>query len=181
MDFLRRQIGREPNGAVPRMSLAFMSSRMGSGAENDSGGIELYRASKAALNSLTRSFVATDIRDRPVAVLTMHPGWVRTDTGGPRSGARPSRERTAHAPDMLILPPEANVLDRIEPIIDCGALRIKAAPLEVAIGLGRIEIINQLARNPTRRDGRRRNAQSTDQCNAPELHQPGEFHPEASC
>ena len=66
-------------------TLAFMSSRMGSVAENDSGGIELYRASKAALNSLTRSFVATDIRDRPIAVLTMHPGWVRTDMGGPNA------------------------------------------------------------------------------------------------
>jgi NAD(P)-dependent dehydrogenase (short-subunit alcohol dehydrogenase family) len=65
--------------------LAFMSSRMGSVAENLSGGIELYRASKAALNSLTRSFVATDIRDRPIAVLTMHPGWVRTDMGGPNA------------------------------------------------------------------------------------------------
>lgn len=66
-------------------ALAFMSSQMGSVAENVSGGIELYRASKAALNSLTRSFVATDIRDRPIAVLTMHPGWVRTDMGGPNA------------------------------------------------------------------------------------------------
>lgn len=66
-------------------TIALMSSRMGSVAENDSGGIELYRASKAALNSLTRSFVATDKKDRPVAVLTMHPGWVRTDMGGPNA------------------------------------------------------------------------------------------------
>ena len=64
-------------------TLAFMSSNMGSVAGNLSGGMELYRASKAALNSLTRSFVANDVGDRPIAVLTMHPGWVRTAMGGP--------------------------------------------------------------------------------------------------
>ena len=63
-------------------TLAFMSSDMGSVAGNLSGGMELYRASKAALNSLTRSFVATNVGDRPIAVFTMHPGWVRTAMGG---------------------------------------------------------------------------------------------------
>jgi NAD(P)-dependent dehydrogenase (short-subunit alcohol dehydrogenase family) len=42
--------------------------------------MELYRASKAALNSLTRSLVAK--LDRPLTVLSLHPGWVRTDMGG---------------------------------------------------------------------------------------------------
>ena len=64
-------------------TVAFMSSNMGSIAGNLSGGMDLYRASKAALNSLTRGFVANDVRDRPIAVLTMHPGWVRTAMGGP--------------------------------------------------------------------------------------------------
>ena len=64
-------------------TVAFMSSNMGSIGGNLSGGMDLYRASKAALNSLTRGFVANDVRDRPIAVLTMHPGWVRTAMGGP--------------------------------------------------------------------------------------------------
>lgn len=64
-------------------TVAFMSSRMGSLAANETGGMDLYRASKAALNSLTRSFVATVAKERDLRVLTLHPGWVRTDMGGP--------------------------------------------------------------------------------------------------
>jgi NAD(P)-dependent dehydrogenase (short-subunit alcohol dehydrogenase family) len=63
-------------------TIAFMSSRMGSVADNQTGGMDLYRASKAALNSLTRGFVATAVKDRSIRVLTLHPGWVRTDMGG---------------------------------------------------------------------------------------------------
>ena len=60
--------------------VAFITSRLGSVAFNTRGDMELYRASKAALNSLTRSMVAT--MDRPMTVLSLHPGWVRTDMGG---------------------------------------------------------------------------------------------------
>ena len=66
-----------PEGGV----LAFMSSRLGSVGDNVEGGTELYRASKAALNSLTRG-LAAELRDRPITVLSLHPGWVRTDMGG---------------------------------------------------------------------------------------------------
>lgn len=61
--------------------IVFMTSQLGSIARNESGGYDLYRASKAALNSLTRSFVAKLPRRR-LAVLSLHPGWVRTDMGG---------------------------------------------------------------------------------------------------
>ena len=60
--------------------LAFTSSVMGSVAEN-TGGHELYRASKAALNSLTRGLWG-EVRGRDITLLTLHPGWVRTDMGG---------------------------------------------------------------------------------------------------
>jgi NAD(P)-dependent dehydrogenase (short-subunit alcohol dehydrogenase family) len=72
----RALLGRVKEDGV----LAFMTSRMGSVADNKSGDKEMYRASKAALNSLTRSLVAK--LDRPLAVLSLHPGWVRTDMGG---------------------------------------------------------------------------------------------------
>lgn len=62
--------------------IAFMTSILGSVAEDKTGGMDLYRASKAALNSLTRSFVATELGDRSLTVLSLHPGWVKTDMGG---------------------------------------------------------------------------------------------------
>ncbi|MHB8529386.1 MAG: SDR family oxidoreductase [Caulobacteraceae bacterium] len=64
--------------------VAMMTSQLGSIANNTSGGTELYRASKAALNSFTRSFAARH-RDKGLAVLSLHPGWVRTDMGGPNA------------------------------------------------------------------------------------------------
>lgn len=63
-------------------TVAFMSSKMGSVAENRDGSWELYRASKAALNSLVRGFHVKDAQPRSIKVLTLHPGWVRTDMGG---------------------------------------------------------------------------------------------------
>lgn len=58
-----------------------MSSLMGSLADNGSGGSILYRSSKAALNAAMKS-VAIDNRAKEVAVLILHPGWVKTDMGG---------------------------------------------------------------------------------------------------
>ncbi len=62
---------------------AFMSSHRGSTVINLEGGLELYRASKAALNMLARGLWATN-RDRGpsgLTVLSIHPGWVRTAMG----------------------------------------------------------------------------------------------------
>ncbi len=62
--------------------LAFTSSIMGSVALNSDGYHELYRASKAALNSLSRG-LWTEVKGRGITLLNLHPGWVRTDMGGP--------------------------------------------------------------------------------------------------
>ena len=58
-----------------------ISSSMGSIAENTSGGDYIYRTSKAALNMVTKS-LAIDLADRGLTVVSLHPGWVKTDMGG---------------------------------------------------------------------------------------------------
>ena len=65
---------------APRGTCCFMSSHRGSIAINLEGGLELYRASKAALNMLARGLWATN-RDRGLTVLSIHPGWVKTAMG----------------------------------------------------------------------------------------------------
>ncbi|MFJ4345725.1 SDR family oxidoreductase [Pseudomonas sp. NPDC089401] len=61
--------------------LAFMSSILGSVTIPDGGEVCLYKASKAALNSMINSFVV-DVQRPDLCVLAMHPGWVKTDMGG---------------------------------------------------------------------------------------------------
>jgi NAD(P)-dependent dehydrogenase (short-subunit alcohol dehydrogenase family) len=63
-------------------AIAAMSSGLGSVADNEAGGWEVYRASKAALNTLMRSFAARH-RGDPRSLFLIAPGWVRTDMGGP--------------------------------------------------------------------------------------------------
>lgn len=58
-----------------------MSSLMGSMEDNGSGGSILYRSSKAALNAAMKS-IAIDNKHKNIAVLILHPGWVKTDMGG---------------------------------------------------------------------------------------------------
>lgn len=62
--------------------IALQSSRMGSVSDNDSGGRYAYRASKAALNAVGKS-LSVDLKDKGIHVLILHPGWVKTDMGGP--------------------------------------------------------------------------------------------------
>ncbi|KAI1381495.1 NAD(P)-binding protein [Hypoxylon crocopeplum] len=57
--------------------LGVMSSRVGSIADNSTGGSYAYRASKAAVNSVFKS-LAVDLKDKGVVVVIMHPGYVKT-------------------------------------------------------------------------------------------------------
>lgn len=61
--------------------VAIITSRMGSIADNGSGGYYGYRASKAAVNAIGVS-LARDLADRGIAVGLLHPGMVATDMTG---------------------------------------------------------------------------------------------------
>lgn len=61
--------------------VALISSRMGSIADNTSGGSYGYRMSKAALNAAGKS-LALDLAGRGISVAVLHPGYVRTDMTG---------------------------------------------------------------------------------------------------
>jgi NAD(P)-dependent dehydrogenase (short-subunit alcohol dehydrogenase family) len=58
--------------------VAFITSRMGSIADNSSGGAYGYRMSKAALNMAGKS-LAEDLKSDGIAVAILHPGMVKTD------------------------------------------------------------------------------------------------------
>ncbi|MGW5959015.1 SDR family NAD(P)-dependent oxidoreductase [Methylorubrum thiocyanatum] len=69
---------------APGGLIVLMSSKLGSVSLNRGGGWSSYRASKAALNTLARSF-AGQHKGADWGVVLMHPGWVRTDLGGRRA------------------------------------------------------------------------------------------------
>lgn len=64
--------------------LATLSSKMGSIDDNTSGGSYMYRSTKTAVNSVMKS-LSIDLREHGIAVVTLHPGWVETDMGGPNA------------------------------------------------------------------------------------------------
>jgi NAD(P)-dependent dehydrogenase (short-subunit alcohol dehydrogenase family) len=61
--------------------MAFVSSRMGSIALNNSGGSYAYRSSKAGLNMVVKG-LAVDLAPRQISVIALHPGWAATEPGG---------------------------------------------------------------------------------------------------
>lgn len=63
-----------------------VSSRLGSMGANDSGGLYVYRSSKAALNAVWRSFA---IDNQGLIACVLHPGWVATDMGGSSAPVKP--------------------------------------------------------------------------------------------
>jgi len=60
--------------------IGVMSSGQGSIGNNEKGGNDVYRGSKAALNQFMRCYAA---RHAARALVLMAPGWIRTEMGGP--------------------------------------------------------------------------------------------------
>ena len=62
----------------------FLSSQLGSIADNNSGGMYIYRSSKTGLNQVIKS-LSVDLKPQGITVVALHPGWVKTDMGGPNA------------------------------------------------------------------------------------------------
>ncbi len=78
---VRALLTRLVQAAEPK--IAIVSSIMASSGQAP-GGSYIYRASKAAATNLARN-LAVDLKAQGIAVGAYHPGWVRTDMGGPRA------------------------------------------------------------------------------------------------
>jgi NAD(P)-dependent dehydrogenase (short-subunit alcohol dehydrogenase family) len=76
------------NLLAARGKILFMTSILGSIGENSQGEAYAYRMSKAALNMAGRN-VAHELRPAGVTAVLVHPGWVRTDMGGPTAPVAP--------------------------------------------------------------------------------------------
>ncbi|MCZ6834161.1 MAG: SDR family oxidoreductase [Planctomycetota bacterium] len=70
--------------AGQRKLIVNISSKMGSIEANQSGGSYGYRASKAALNMITKN-LALELEGDGFTSVVIHPGWVKTDMGGPNA------------------------------------------------------------------------------------------------
>ena len=70
--------------------IGIITSRMGSMADNGSGGYYGYRASKAAVNAVGKS-LAVDLAPRGIAVALLHPGFVATEMVGGKGDVSPEQ------------------------------------------------------------------------------------------
>ena len=71
-----------------RKVIASVGSMLGSLAENTSGGYYVYRTSKAAVHMVMKS-LSIDLKEKGIVSVAFHPGWVRTDMGGPQAPTAP--------------------------------------------------------------------------------------------
>jgi NAD(P)-dependent dehydrogenase (short-subunit alcohol dehydrogenase family) len=81
-------------------TIACISSKMGSMADNGSGNSYIYRSSKAALNAVVKS-LSIDLKPHQIKCVALHPGWVKTDMGG--SGAEITPRESASALFRIIV------------------------------------------------------------------------------
>jgi len=74
----------EQVAASQQKLVAVISSKVGSIADNSSGGSYVYRSSKTAVNQVVKS-LSIDLSDRGISAISLHPGWVQTEMGGPNA------------------------------------------------------------------------------------------------
>ena len=93
--------------AGQRRQVAVISSKMGSITDNTSGSSYMYRSSKAAANAVLRS-LSHDLANDGFTCVTLHPGWVQTDMGGPSALVTVERSTTGLFTLLRDLTPQHN-------------------------------------------------------------------------
>ena len=71
--------------ASQQKKIVALTSVIGSIGRNSVGSLYAYRASKAALNAIMRSMAIDLQKSHGIVTAPIHPGWVKTDMGGPRA------------------------------------------------------------------------------------------------
>ncbi len=79
--------------ASGQKKIVSLSSIIGSIGGNPGGHMYAYRSSKAALNAVMKA-MSVDLKDRGITAIPIHPGWVRTDMGGPNADLSPEESVT---------------------------------------------------------------------------------------
>lgn len=92
--------------AATQGKLAVISSRMGSIGERRSTEATLYRASKAALNSVLKD--TSILHAGHITCVAMHPGWVQTDMGGQQATLTPAQSVSSMRATLAGLDEQAN-------------------------------------------------------------------------
>ena len=72
-----------------RKTMITLTSVIGSIALNTFGNLYPYRASKASVNAIMKS-MSIDLKSKGIIALPLHPGWVRTEMGGPQADLDPA-------------------------------------------------------------------------------------------
>lgn len=67
-----------------RAAIINITTKVASIDDNKSGGGYPYRASKVALNIITKS-LSVDLKPHGILAVVLHPGWVQTEMGGPNA------------------------------------------------------------------------------------------------
>lgn len=97
---------KDPFG-VSRAVIVNMSSILGSIASNVEGSLYHYRVTKSGLNAATKS-LSIDLKGDGIMAVSMHPGWVKTDMGGPKAPMTVDNSCRNMVNTILNLKPEDN-------------------------------------------------------------------------
>lgn len=86
LPLLKQAASQSPNEPMScsKAAIINLSTGVASITENSSGELYPYRSSKAALNMIT-SNLALDLKADGILCTAIHPGWVKTDMGGPNA------------------------------------------------------------------------------------------------